>query len=38
MSTLSDHNKELARIKQYNLQSNVYNGRDFDRYYLEEYI
>ena len=38
MSTLSDHNKELARIKQYNLQSNVYNSRDPDRYYLEEYF
>tara|TARA_A100001015_G_C14998878_1_gene717456 strand:- start:425 stop:1309 length:885 start_codon:yes stop_codon:yes gene_type:complete len=38
MSILSGHNKELARIKQYNLQSNVYNGRDPDRYYLEEYF
>lgn len=38
MSTLSDHNKEISRIKQYNLQSNVYNGRDPDRYYLEEYF
>lgn len=38
MSTLSDHNNESARIKQYNLQSNVYNGRDPDRYYLEEYF
>lgn len=38
MSTLSDHNKEISRIKQYNLQSNLYNGRDPDRYYLEEYF
>ena len=38
MSTLSDHNKEISRIKQYNLQSNVYNGRDPGRYYLEEYF
>ena len=38
MSTLSNHNNELTRIKQYNLRSNVYNGRDPDRYYLEEYF
>lgn len=34
----SEHLKESARIKQYNLKTNLYNARDPDRYYLEEYF
>ena len=38
MSTLSDHNTELVRIKEYNTKTSVFNNRDPDRYYLEEYF
>ena len=32
------YNEEQTRVKQYNLKSAVFNGRDPDRYYLEEYF
>lgn len=38
MSTLSDHNTESSRIKEYNTKTNLYTARDPDRYYLEEYF
>ena len=38
MTTLSDHNTESSRIKEYNTKNNLYNSRDPDRYYLEEYF
>ena len=38
MSTLSYHNTELVRIKEYNTKTSVFNNRDPDRYYLEEYF
>ena len=34
----SEHNTESSRIKEYNTKNNLYNSRDPDRYYLEEYF